>query len=155
MAFNTVIPYTSSVGSKFLINFKDFIQQDFSLPVVDVSLFLVESTEAGLGLRDLIALTRIIKDFLNENQVVLYYYCDTSASDIFISPRNQKMQPQEFRHSLFNALFDLMKVTDFVKDEIIIEDPANNTHYISLITKVADKSSLTEVSIAVQQMNDK
>ena len=46
MSFNTVIPYTSSVGSKFLINFKDFIYQDFSLPVVDVSLFLVENTES-------------------------------------------------------------------------------------------------------------
>ena len=155
MFFNTVIPYTSSVGSKFLINFKDFSIQDFSLPVVDVSLLLVEPTEAGLSLRDLIALARIIKSFLNENKVVLYYYCDTSASDIFISQRNKKMQPQKFRHSLFNVLFDLMKVTDFVKDEIIIDDPTNNTHYITLITKVADKSSLTEVSIAVQKMNDK
>lgn len=156
MSFNTVIPYTSSVGSKFLINFKDFIQQDFSLPIIDVSLFLVESTEAKVTLKDLIALTRIIIDFLNNNQVVLYYYCDTSGSDIFISQRNYKMQPQEFRHNLFNALFDLMKITHFVKDEIIIDDNANNTiHYISLITKSEDKASLTEVSIEVQKMNDK
>ena len=155
MAFNSVIPFTSTVGSKFLLQFKDFKQQDFSLPVVDVSIVQVASKEVPIGIKDLIALSRIIRDFLFENQVVLYYYCDTSDSDIFISLKNQKMLPQEFRHSLFNALFDLMKVSDFVKDEIIIEDPEATAHYISLITKVADKSSLTEVSVAVQQLNDK
>lgn len=155
MAFNIVIPYTSSVGSKFLLSFKDFVQQDFSLPVVDVSLILVKPVDESLELRDLIAITRIIKDFLNDNQVVLYYYCDSSASDIFISERNNKMSPQEFRHNLFNSLFDLMKFDNFVKDEIIIDDPENSNHYISLITKEVDRSSLTEVSIAAQKMNDK
>jgi len=156
MAFNSVIPYISSGGNKFLISFKDFIQQDFSLPVVDVSLVLVESTAGtGLTLKDLIPISRIVKKFLNDNQVVLYYYCDTSDSDISTSQRNQKLQPQQYRHSLFNALFDLMKVSDFIKDEIVIKDPASTTHYITLITKESDKSCLTEVSITVQQMNDK
>lgn len=155
MSFNIVIPYTSSVGSKYLINFKDFVQKDFSLPVVDVSLFLVESVEKNLTIKDLIAITRIIIDFLNKNQVVLYYYCDTNDSDIFISERNNTMLPHEFRHNLFNSLFDLMKIRNFVKDEIIINDPINSNHYISLITKKEDKSALTEVSIEVQKMNDK
>ena len=48
-----------------------------------------------------------------------------------------------------------MKLDHLVKDEIIISDPINSTHYISLITKLEDKSALTEVSIAVQQMDDK
>ena len=155
MSFDTVIPYESSVGSKFLISFKDFKRQDFSLPVVDVSIILFEPTNKGLTLKDLISITRIIKEFLNKNRVILYYYCDTSSDDIFISKKNSVMKPQEFRHKLFNSLFCLMKSTDFVKDEIIIDDPENNTHYISLMTRVTDKTSLTEVSIEVQKMNDK
>ena len=155
MLFNSVIPYTSADGSKFLLNFKDFTLQDFSLPVVDVSLVLVETTGKSLTLKDLISLTRIVKKFLSVNQVVLYYYCDASPIDIYISEKNKAMTPQEFRYNLFNALFDLIKTNDFVKDEIIIEDPENNTHYISLITKVEDKSNLTEISIEVQKMNDK
>ena len=72
MSFNKVIPYTSSVGSKFLINFSDFQEQEFSLPVVDVSLVLAESVDELLSLKDLIEIVRIIIDFLNDNQVVLY-----------------------------------------------------------------------------------
>ena len=50
----------------------------------------------------------------------------------------------------------MIVIDNFVKDEIIIDDPANKTsHYISLITKIKDKASLTEVSIEVQKMNDK
>ena len=155
MSFNKVIPYTSSVGSKFLINFSDFQEQEFSLPVVDVSLVLAESVEELLSLKDLVEIVRIIIDFLNDNQVVLYYYCDSSDADIFMSVRNKQQLPQEFRHNLFNALFSFMKLDHLIKDEIIISDPINSTHYISLITKIEDKSALTEVSIAVQQMDDK
>jgi hypothetical protein len=155
MPFNAVISYTSSVGSEFLINFKDFSVQDFSLPVVDVSLVLVGSVDEKLGFRDLVEIARIIENFLNKNQVILYYYCDSSDSDVFIRERKNKLQPQEFRHRLFDTLFGFMKNNNFVKDEIIINDPANTKHYISLITKMVDKSTLTEVNIAVQKMNDK
>lgn len=56
MSFNKVIPYTSSVGSKFLIQFTDFNHQDFSIPVIDVSLVLVESSVTAVGIRDLISI---------------------------------------------------------------------------------------------------
>lgn len=89
---------------------------------------MVESVDENLEFRDLIAIVRIIKDFLNENQVVLYYYCDSSASDIFIRERKDIMLPQEFRHNLFNTLFDFLRITHFVKDEIIIDDHGANAH---------------------------
>lgn len=154
MAVDLVVPFSSSVGSKYLINFKDFPYQGFSLPVLDVSLVLVEPSNQLLGLNDLFTISKIILDFINKNDVILYYYCDINA-DIFMSKRRSLMQPQEFRHNLFNALFSYMKQDNLVKDEIIIDDPGVNTHYISLITKVEHKSSLTEVSIEVQKMNDK
>ena len=94
MADGIVVPYTSSVGSQFLINFKEFeSQEDFSIPVIDVSLILVEAKDEAIGMRDLIAISRIVSDFLNNNKVVLYYYCDHSSDDIFISERHQGMSP--------------------------------------------------------------
>ena len=155
MAVDLVVPFTSSVGSKYLINFKDFPHQGFSLPVLDVSLVLVEPSNQLLNLNDLFDISHIILDYINNNDVILYYYCDTNATDIFISKKRSLIQPQEYRHNLFNALFSYMKQDNLVKDEIIIDDPAANTHYISLITKAEHKSSLTEVSIEVQKMNDK
>lgn len=157
MADDIVVPYTSSVGSQFLINFKEFeLQEDFSIPVIDVSLILVEAKGEAIGLRDLIAISRIVRDFLNNNKVALYYYCDHSSDDIFISERHQRMSPQEYRSNLFSSILDFVDVTNFVKDEIIIGDEnSNEAHYISLITKEEDKSTLTEISIKVQEMNDK
>lgn len=155
MPVDLVVPFTSSVGSKYLINFKDFPYQGFSLPVIDVSLVLVEASSELLSLRDLIAISRIVMDYVNNNDVILYYYCDMNISDLFMSKNKSKMQPQEFRHNLFNALFSYMKQDTLVKDEIIIEDPEANTHYISLITKIEYKTSLTEVGVEVQKMNDK
>ncbi|MBS9767472.1 MAG: hypothetical protein KGV44_08020 [Flavobacteriaceae bacterium] len=156
MSLDITIPYISSVQSKFLINFKEVNYEDISsIPIVDVSIVLVESKNEILPLKDLISIGRLIRDYLINNQVVLYYYCDTSSDNIEISERNKELEPQEFRHKLFNSLYKLFDNKDIVKDEIIIEDPTNNTHFISLITKTSDKTNLTNVSIAVQQMNDK
>lgn len=157
MAVDIVIPYTSTVGSQFLINFKEFeSQEDFSISVIDVSLILVEAKEQAIGMKDLIAISRIIRDFLNENKVVLYYYCDHSSDDIFISERHVDMPPQKFRSNLFSSIFNFIDVSYFVKDQIIIGDEdSNDAHYISLITKEEDKSGITEISIKVQEMNDK
>ena len=157
MADDIVIPYTSSVGSQFLINFKEFeSQEDFSIPVIDVSLILVVDKEEAIGMKDLIAISRIVRDFLNDNKIVLYYYCDHSSDDIFISERHETMSPQEFRSNLFSSIFNFINVANFVKDQIIIGDKNSaDAHYISLITKVEDKSSLTEISVKVQEMNDK
>ena len=157
MSYNIVIPFTSSVGSQFLINFKKFeSQEEFSIPVIDVSLVLVDSKERTVSIKDLINISKIIKDYLFEKKVVLYYYCDHSCDDIFISKRHEKMSPQEFRSNLFGSLFDFLKVDNFTKDQIIVEDKQNETtHYISLITKIEDKSNLTEISIKIQEMNDK
>ncbi len=156
MSLDITIPYISSVQSKFLINFKEVNYEGISsIPIVDVSIVLVESKNKILPLKDLISICRLIKEYLINNQVVLYYYCDTNSDNIKISVRNKELEPQEFRHKLFNSLYRLFSNTGIVKDEIIIEDPANNTHFISLITKTIDKENLTNVSIAVQQMNDK
>lgn len=152
-----VVPYTSSVGSKFLISFKEFESQDkFSIPVIDLTLVLVETNDKAIQIKDLIAISRIVKDYLETNKVVLYYYCDHSSDGITISKRHLDMSSQKYRSDLFNTIFDFMRVSVFVKDDIIIFDSHNNeSHYISLITKVEDRSSLTEVSIKVQEINDK
>ncbi|MCT4665931.1 MAG: hypothetical protein N4A45_11940 [Flavobacteriales bacterium] len=151
---NTVVPFTSSVGSKFLINFEKFKLQEFSIPLISLSLVLVEPSNKVLSLKDLIGIARIIRYFMIENNTVLYYYCDIS-NDLSISEKNSYLKPNEFRHKLFSCIFNFMKDKDFVKDEIIIKDEMGNCHFISLIAKAEDKSRLTDINIAIQQMNDK
>lgn len=157
MIADTVIPYTSIAGSQYLIQLKNFeSDDDFGIDVIDVSITLVLEKEKVVSLRDLIIITRMIKDYLIDNKVVLYYYCDHSRDDIFISKRNIEKTPQEYRSNLFESLFDFMETDGFIKDQIIIGDQNSpDAHFISLISKEEDKSYLTDISIAVQKMNDK
>lgn len=157
MVLEAVIPFTSSNSHKFLIKFETFKGGvDFSIPLIDISLVLVEPMDnRKVEFKDLISIANLIKDYLNINQVVLYYYCDHSADDLFISDKNKHLLPQEYRSFLFSRMFDFLKIHNFVKDEIIIIDNDNIPHHISLITKKEDRKSLTEISIEVQKMNDK
>lgn len=156
MALNQVIPFESATGNQFLIQFSDFSANvNIDISVIDVSILLIESKKNCIPLKDLIHITRIIRDYLQANKVVIYYYCDHSVDDIYISEKHQTMLPQEYRSNLFGRLFDLLNIDGFVKDQIIIDDKNNSPHYISLITKEEDKSNLTALGTEVLKMNDK
>lgn len=157
MIATTVVPFTSTAGSQYLIQLTTFESGvDFDIPVIDVSIALVQQNEKVVSLGDLISICRIIKDYLIENKVVLYYYCDRSSHDIFISKKNNSKSPQKFRSNLFESLFDFLDTTGYIKDQIIIGDEDSpDAHFISLISRTEDKSHLTDISIEVQKMNDK
>ncbi|ARN77948.1 hypothetical protein BST97_08025 [Nonlabens spongiae] len=157
MIANTVIPFTSNAGSQYLIKLSLFESGlDFDIPVMDVSITLVEKAEKVVSLSDLINICYLIKDYLMDNRVVLYYYCDHGGDDIFISERNSFRSPQNYRSNLFERLFDFLDTENYVRDQIIIGDEdSNDAHFISLISREEDKSHLTDISIQVQKMNDK
>jgi len=150
MPLEKVIPFESKGGNQYLINFTIFKSGiDFGIPIVDVSLVLVKSISDRISLTELFHISELILEYLNNNDVVLYYYCDTI--EINRSSKNKNMLPQEFRHELFSKLFMKKNTCDLVKNDIIIR----NEHYISLISSEVHKKKVTEISNKVSEMNDK
>lgn len=156
MSLNKVIPFTSCNNHKYLIKLEEFYSGiNFSLPVVNITLVLIDTKDNVIEFKDLIAIAKIIVDYIKKNDVILYYYCDHTSEDITLSKRHEQMLPQEFRSRLFSLMFSFMKRDDILKDEIVIKDENQIPHYISLIAREEHKSSLTEVNVEIQKMNDK
>jgi hypothetical protein len=61
--------------------------------------------------------------------------------------------PQEYRYLLFDRLFERFNDGSLIKDDVIIEE--NGGHYISLISSIKNKKTLTHISTEIEKINDK
>ncbi|QPH40645.1 hypothetical protein [Pedobacter endophyticus] len=132
MGKKKIIPLTTKEGHNYLIQFefigKEHIPQSVKADVVDVLI----SVENNVGINNGSTLSQfasILKEFLVENNVVLYCYCDHAE---IIRARKQSMSPQEYRSKLFSAMFDKQNNSDYINQLIIINDEVD--HYIHLIS---------------------
>jgi hypothetical protein len=87
----------------------------------------------------------IIHNYLNQHNVVLYYYCDTAVIKMRIN-REEKLLPQEYRSKLFSSMFNKKNIDDYLLAEIRISDPERGDHFTSLISSInnVDKIKLIE-----------
>lgn len=155
MPLEQIIPFESKGGNQYLISFKVFESGiDFGIPIIDVSLVLVESITVNISISELFSISELVFEYLNNNDVVLYYYCD--ITEIKRSYKNKNMLPQEFRNILFTKLFEKKRADNMLKNDIVIHNEKNNDiHYISLISSNINKKKMTEISNEVSKMNDK
>ncbi|NOQ28238.1 MAG: hypothetical protein GQ564_22980 [Bacteroidales bacterium] len=78
MPFEKVIPIERQDGNKYLLRFSEFkTDLDINVPIVDIQFVMVERDVKKPALNELLYITRELIKFLKENDVVLYYYCDT------------------------------------------------------------------------------
>ena len=128
-----VIPLKTDEGHEYLLSFSEMnnIPSEIETPIVDVSLTLTNEINVPNNASTLFKITDHTKEFLDQNNVILYYYCDTSE----ITKRDKDMMPQEFRSRLFEAFFKRKCDNSVLLKSIIIEDDEIGHHYISLISK--------------------
>lgn len=152
MPFEKIIPVERQDGNKYLLRISEFQSGfDFGIPVVDVQFVMVERDIAKPALGELIFIAKELLKFLNENDVVLYYYCDNV--DMQRSNHHSHQTPQEYRYLLFDRLYEWFKNESLVKDDVIIREDGG--HYISLISTLKNKSVLTDISNEIEKLNDK
>lgn len=90
----------------------------------------------------LLQITSIIKEYLNENDVVLYCYCDDKA--INKSKNKENVTPQEYRSKLFSAIFEKEADAKFINNRIIIN--GDTDHYIHLIAQKKNSAHIDLIS---------
>jgi hypothetical protein len=141
------IPFITEEGHQYLVSFVKFSANgiDYGIPIIDVSITLMNNEIEYNSIKTLNIFVDIIHNYLNQHNVVLYYYCDTAVIKMRIN-REEKLLPQEYRSKLFSSMFNKKKINDYLLAEIRISDPERGDHFTSLISSVnnADKINLIE-----------
>ena len=129
MGEKRIIPLVTKEGHSYLIQFefldRHILPKGIKANVVDVLI----SVENNVGINSTSTLglfAKIMSDFLHENDVILYCYCD--HKEITRSTRRKEMSPQQYRSALFSAMFTKYTNNDHVNQLIIINDKVD--HYI-------------------------
>ena len=134
---------TTEEGNEYIISFKEYqssLIPDLSIPLFDVALTekVIKQTN---NLKTLFIFSDYVERFLHDHNAILYYYCD----DAEISKRNKEVTPQEFRHNLFNSLFDRKVNDNVVRETVILTDEDGLTHYITIFSNKKNEAELDRV----------
>ena len=140
----TEVPLITKEGHNYLISFSSFQTENLpqiTIPIVDLTI----SVENNVGINNgatLLQITSIIKNYLNENDVVLYCYCDNKA--IIKSEKKADLTPQEYRSRLFSAMFEKDADVNFINSRIIIIGETDN--FIHLIAHKKNSAHIDLIS---------
>jgi hypothetical protein len=144
MSIEKEVPLITKEGYNYLISFSKFPTENLpklTIPVVDLTI----SVENNVGVNNsatLLQITSIIKEYLNENDVVLYCYCDDK--EVNKSKNKENITPQEYRSKLFSAMFEKEADANFINSRIIIT--GDTVHYIHLIAKKKNSAHIDLIS---------
>lgn len=154
MSLELEIPFETTEGYQYLISFREFPsnQINYNIPLIDVSITLMSDTIETNSLKTLNKFIQIVLDYLNQNDVIIYYYCDTSPIKIR-ETRKQKYSYQEYRFNLFLSMFNKLKSSDFYLQDIIINDNVNGNHYTSLISRTINSDKVNNVKSDLEKYN--
>lgn len=151
---NTTFPLTTKEGHKYLIKLSsfnaDYIPDSIDIEIVDIVLELVEHSDQINNISTLSKIGRILLNFLEENDVILYFYC--SKDDIY--KNKPDISAQEYRSILFSKIFERTTKTlrDYENLKVTIKGH-NDHHYIHLIAKSKYKHHLENISDQLKSMN--
>jgi len=153
MPFDKIIPFLSSKGNKYLLKFEQFHYKidNLNIPIIDITLLQEDIDNQTNTFNDLLRIADYVLEYINENNVILYYYCDHKE----IKKRIKNISPQEYRFNLFSALFNRKAESNFIKKSIIISDIENGDHFITIISKIEDSKNLDIITAEIEQLNNK
>ena len=140
-----VFPIDSPDGHQYLLRFGNFesLPIELDIKVVDISLISESEVATINNIRTLNQISTTVFDFLDKNDVILYYYC--SDDPIFQRKNREEIPPQQYRSKLFLTLFNKIirnhKEKSLVNKSIVLRDKSEGDHYIHLIaeSKYSDK----------------
>ncbi|GEM54114.1 hypothetical protein B0A58_00740 [Flavobacterium branchiophilum NBRC 15030 = ATCC 35035] len=154
MSLELSIPFETEEGYQYLVSFREVTpnQNNYGIPLIDVSIVLMSLNIESNSFKTLHKFIKIILDYLLNNDVIIYYYCDVVPVKTRKN-RKIKLTPQEFRFKLFSTMFTKRNSEEFYLQEIILNDYEENNHYISLISKIINKEKVELIKSDIEKMN--
>jgi len=151
MALSTVIPLTTKEGFEYLLNFTEFeksaLPDDIDIPLVDVTIEARIPMEQYNNAGTLFNMSSFIKGFLEEHNVIIYFYC--SKDDILKSPSKDSFSNQEYRSHLFDTMFLRSEKDGIYINEKIIIDDNNEKHFIHLMSISENEKYFNKISTTI------
>lgn len=159
------MPFTFPIETKdkslYLIKFEEFENPpiEIEIKLFDITLELVSDEVNPPSVSTLLTISRIIYNFIEDNDVVLYFYCDRSP----INKRDNRdinMSHQQYRSILFdNMCKRFLKINgltnSFVQKKIVLKDTDGHYHFVHLISRIKNLTQLRAIAEAVENMQDK
>lgn len=146
MDLNQDFPFTTKEGHEYLVKFSQFnpnvIPYELAIPVVDVTIELVISSDQTNNAKTLFQIAGCIRNYVELHNVILYCYCDSAP----IQKRNPDLLNQAYRSQLFVKMFEKQNNENYINEKIIIEDPVNGNHYIHLFSKKHNKQAIDSIA---------
>ncbi len=154
MSLELEIPFETEEGYQYLVSFKEFPPNytNCNIPIIDVSITLLSSNIESNSLKTLNKFISIVLDYLNTNNVIIYFYCDSSPIRIRQN-RKKAYSNQEFRFNLFSTMFSKMNSTYFYLQEIIITDNTNGNHYTCLMSRISNQNVIELIKLELEKFN--
>lgn len=150
--FYKEIPFETPEANLYSLVFSVFeLTTDIGVPVIEVVLHLKKQRNKSNSVVVFNYIHRQIQQYLSENEVILYYYCD--SSDIYY--RNDRKRrftsPQHFRSELFYTLFQKTKTDDLHIENIKIPNELHGNHFLSIIYKDKHQSKIALILKEIEQ----
>jgi hypothetical protein len=143
MSLEKVYSFKTIEGFEYRIGFSPFnsliIPENINKPVIDV-VIATQDNKVINNAGTLFMITKIIKEYLSSNDVLLYCYCD--AIEINRGLKHQKLTPQEYRNLLFQKMFEREADTKFINKLIVLTDINEVDHYVQIISTTSNISLL-------------
>lgn len=154
MSLEEVYSFKTFEGFEYRVGFSQFnsliIPENINKPVIDVVIATQDNKEIN-NAGTLFIITRIIKDYLIKNDVLLYCYCD--AIEINRRTKHQQLTPQEYRNLLFQKMFEREADNTFVNKLIVLTDINEVDHYVQLISTTSNLNLLQTAENEIFKLN--
>lgn len=157
MQLEQVVPHTTIEGNEYLIKFEivdpDVLPNVIGIPIPIINLTLVQVRRVRHNNpKFLNFLAQYISDYLNQFDVILYYYCDHADIEM---RKSRSMSPQQYRYQFFNIIYETIPNNSLISLPIIIDDEINGNHYISIISSQKNSAELDKLYGSIESMKYK
>ena len=90
MSLESEIPFETSEGYQYIVSFTEIqsIPKEYNIPLVSISIVLVSQNIETNSLKTLNKFIQIILAYLEQNDVIVYFYCDTAPIKIRKNRKN-------------------------------------------------------------------
>lgn len=148
------VPFETNEGYQYIVSFTEFqsVPKTYKLPLVSISITLVSTEIETNSLKTLHLFIKIVLEYLEQNDVIIYFICDTAPIKMRDN-RKIKLSNQEFRFSLFLAMFNKMKSEIFYLQPVVLTDKMGGNHYTALISKSFHQEEIEVVKSDLEEFN--
>lgn len=153
---NVIIPIDCKDGHQFLLKLTDCrnLPIDTDIEIVDIALIDASRSFGINNAGTLNKIASILLNFLEDNDVILYFYC--AKDPIRIRKGRREISYQQYRSRLFCSMFDRITIgykNRYINKSIVLRDSTYGDHYIHLISKVEYSKIIEHIDGQLDKFN--